>query len=159
MQGIPEQSRFNNARSLSLTPRFSGVCARTVGKNCFNSFFVKPCARSLAFHWIILFLLAHATAALGFTFNVPLISLTNHNTSAYSNYTFVNFGANFGPTSAVDTVGGYINIDSNKMDMSLNPVTPGHVSRMDVHALLPGHPNLRWFAHATPWFGAASHIN
>ena len=104
-------------------------------------------------------LIVHATVAFAFTFNVPLTSLTNHNTSAFSNYTFVNFGANFGPTSAVDTVGGSINIDSNKMDMSLNPITPGHVSKTDVHSLLPGHPNLRWFAHATPWFGTASHIN
>lgn len=112
-----------------------------------------------AVRWIFLCLIAQATAAFGFTFNVPLTSLTNHNTSAFSNYTFVNFGANFGPTSAVDTVGGYINIDSNKMDMSLNPVTPGHVSRMDVHSLIPGHSSLRWFAHATPWFGTSSHIN
>lgn len=103
--------------------------------------------------------MAQATASFAFTFNVPLTSLTNHNTSAFSNYTFVNFGANFGPTSAVDTVGGFINIDSNKMDMSLNPITPGHVSNTDVHKLIPGHSNLRWFAHATPWFGSASHIN
>lgn len=112
-----------------------------------------------ALQWLMVYLLAQATAAFGFTFNVALTSLTNHNTSAYSNYNFVNFGANFGPTSAVNTAGAFINIDSNKMDMSLNPVTPGHVSKTDVHSLIPGHANLRWFAHATPWFGTSSHIN
>ncbi len=106
-----------------------------------------------------LFLLAHSAAVFGFTFNIPIVSLTNHNTSANPAYNFHNFSANFGPTSAVNTVGGFINIDSNKMDMSLNPVTPGHVSKTDVHNLIPSRRDLRWFAHATPWFGTSSHID
>ncbi|HXT13237.1 MAG TPA: DUF2341 domain-containing protein, partial [Candidatus Angelobacter sp.] len=31
-------------------------------------------------------------------------------------------------------------------------------SRMDVHTLIPSRPDLRWFAHATPWFGPGNHI-
>jgi len=27
------------------------------------------------------------------------------------------------------------------------------------HSLIPSRPDLRWFAHATPWFGGGSHIN
>ena len=50
-------------------------------------------------------------------------------------------------------------VDPTKMDESLNPITPGHVSKVDVHSLIPSRPDLRWFAHATPWFGSASHIN
>lgn len=48
-------------------------------------------------------------------------------------------------------------VDPEKMDESLNPVTPGHVSQTDVHTLIPNRPDLRWFAHVTPWFGS-SHI-
>jgi hypothetical protein len=46
--------------------------------------------------WIILALVTQATAAFGLNFNVPLDSLTNHNTSAYPAYNETNFPANFG---------------------------------------------------------------
>lgn len=106
--------------------------------------------------WAIIFLAARAATVFGFNFNVPLVSLTNHNTSAYSNYTAVNFPANFAPTSWVSQAGATIPVNTNLMDMSLNPITPGHVSKMDVHSLIPSRPDLRWFAHATPWFAPGS---
>src|SRR5579862_622275 len=112
-----------------------------------------------AIRWLILFLSAQACTVLGFNFNVPLVSLTNHNTSAFSAYNSNNFSANFGPTSWVSQAGAIINIDPSRMDQSLNPITPGHVSKTDVHKLIPSRPDLRWFAHATPWFGTSSHIN
>ena len=45
--------------------------------------------------------------------------------------------------------------------MSLNPVTPGHVSNVNVHTLIPSRPELRWFAHITPWFShpSSNHID
>ena len=46
----------------------------------------------------------------------------------------------------------YLNSNPNLCDLSLNPVTPGHVSSVDVHALIPSRPDLRWFTHLTPWF-------
>lgn len=107
----------------------------------------------------VLWLIAQAVTAFGFNFNVPLVSLTNHNTSAFSLYNSNNFSANFGPTSWVSQAGAIINIDPGRMDQSLNPITPGHVSKTDVHSLIPSRPGLRWFAHATPWFGTSSHIN
>ncbi len=92
-------------------------------------------------------------------FNIPLSSLTNHNTSAYSAYNQANFGANFGTSTWITQSGTTMPVDPTKMDESLNPVTPGHVSKSDVHSLIPSRPDLRWFAHATPWFGSSSHIN
>lgn len=112
-----------------------------------------------ATRWLVVFLMAQTATVFGFTFNVPLISLTNHNTSAFSNYTALTYPANFGPTSWVSQAGAIIQINSNLMDQSLNPITPGHVSSVNVHTLIPGSPNLRWFAHATPWFGSSSHID
>ncbi len=112
-----------------------------------------------ALQWIILFLMAHATTVFGLNFNVTLVSLTNHNTSAYSNYTENTYGANFGTTSWINQDGATMAIDPTQMDESLNPITPGHVSHTDVHTLIPSRPNLRWFAHATPWFGTSSHID
>src|SRR5580765_3009476 len=108
---------------------------------------------------VLLCLVGHATAALGVNFNVPLVSLTNHNTSANPAYNAFNFSANFGPTSWVSQAGAIIPVDTNKMDQSLNPITPGHVSKTDVHTLIPSRPDLRWFAHATPWFGPNNHID
>jgi hypothetical protein len=104
-------------------------------------------------------LMVHASAAFGLVFNVPFASLTNHNTSAYAAYNSNNFPANFGTTSWVNQNGATISVDPTKMDESLNPITPGHVSKTDVHTLIPSRPDLRWFAHATPWFGTSSHIN
>ena len=105
---------------------------------------------------LILFLVAQVSTVLGLNFNVPLYSLTNHNTSACSNYS-PQFGGlvsqNFGSTSVVDTSGDTININPNLVDMSLNPVTPGHVSHVDVHTLIPSRPDLRWFANGTCWWG------
>jgi regulation of enolase protein 1 (concanavalin A-like superfamily) len=60
---------------------------------------------------------------------------------------------NFGPTSVVDTNLDTININSNLVDKSLNSVTPGHVSHVDVHTLIPSRPDLRWFANGTCWWG------
>jgi hypothetical protein len=109
--------------------------------------------------WAFLCLITQATTVWGISFNVALVSLTNHNTSAFSAYNSNNFSANFGPTSWVSQSGATIPVDPAKMDESLNPVTPGHVSKTDVHTLIPSRPDLRWFAHATPWFGPNNHIN
>ncbi|HTV61233.1 MAG TPA: hypothetical protein VMH30_01550, partial [Verrucomicrobiae bacterium] len=107
-----------------------------------------------------LWLIVPASSVFGLNFNVTLESLTNHNTSAYPAYNQANFPANFGTRSWVSQNGATIAVDPSQMDESLNPVTPGHVSGMDVHTLIPGRPDLRWFAHATPWFGSgSSHIN
>lgn len=115
--------------------------------------------RLRAFSWVVLCLLVHSASVFGLNFNIPLSSLTNHNTSASAAYNSNNFGANFGPTTWVNQNGMTMAIDATKMDESLNPITPGHVSKSDVHTLIPNRPDLRWFAHATPWFGNASHIN
>src|ERR1039457_750569 len=109
--------------------------------------------------WVILCLMAQATTVFGLNFNVTLASLTNHNTSAYAAYNQANFAANFGTSTWVNQNGTTNAVDPTKMDESLNPITPGHVSKTDVHTLIPSRPDLRWFAHATPWFGSGSHIN
>jgi len=108
---------------------------------------------------LLLALLALCPAAYGLNFNIALASLTNHNTSAYPAYNQANFPANFGTTTWINPDGQTIPVDPTQADESLNPVTPGHVSSTDVHTLIPSRPNLRWFAHATPWFGTSSHIN
>ena len=112
-----------------------------------------------ALPWVILCLMARATTVFGLNFNVTLASLTNHNTSAYAAYNEANFAANFGTTTWINQDGTTMAVDPTKMDESLNPITPGHVSKTDVHTLIPSRPGLRWFAHATPWFGTSSHIN
>lgn len=86
-------------------------------------------------------------------FNIKLASLTEHNTSAFSNYSQSQFPANFGTTSYVSRT-QTINIDPAKMDMSMNPATPAHVSGTDIHTLIPSRPDLRWFAHLMPWWGS-----
>jgi Concanavalin A-like lectin/glucanases superfamily/Domain of unknown function (DUF2341) len=108
---------------------------------------------------MMFYLIAQATPVLGLSFNVSLASLTNHNTSANAGYNQANFGANFGTTTWVNQNGTTMPVDPTKMDESLNPITPCHVSKMDVHTLIPSRPDLRWFAHATPWFGSSSHID
>ncbi len=112
-----------------------------------------------ALPWLLLGLLALGPAAYGLNFNIALASLTNHNTSANSAYNQANFPANFGTSTWVNQNGQTIPVDPTQADESLNPVTPGHVSSTDVHSLVPSRPDLRWFAHATPWFGGSSHIN
>ncbi len=102
--------------------------------------------------------LAGQSAVAALHFDVPLASLTHHNTSAYDAYNQASFPANFGTATWINPDGETMRVDPGKMDESLNPVTPGHVSQMDVHTLIPSRPDLRWFAHATPWFGS-SHIN
>ena len=94
-------------------------------------------------------------------FDVPLASLTAHNTSASPSYDQSHFPANFGTSSWVSQSGATVAVDPSRMDMSMNPVTPGHVSGMNVHTLIPSRPDLRWFAHITPWFrtGGGSHID
>jgi hypothetical protein len=111
------------------------------------------------FQWIVVYFLFHNAAAFALDFDVTLASLTNHNTSAYVAYNEANFAANFGTTTWVNQNGTTMPVDPTLWDESLNPVTPGHVSKMDVHTLIPSRPDLRWFAHATPWFGSSSHIN
>jgi hypothetical protein len=109
---------------------------------------------------MVLCLLARATTVFGqLNFDITLDSLTNHNTSAYSNYTEFTFGGNFGASTWIDTNGDTQVIDPALVDESLNPVTPGHVSHVDVHTLIPGRPDLRWFANGTCWFGESSHID
>ena len=44
-------------------------------------------------------------------------------------------------------------VDPTKMDESVDPITPGHVSHTDVHTLIPSRPDLRWFANGTCWLG------
>jgi hypothetical protein len=109
---------------------------------------------------IVLCLLARATTVFGqLNFDITLNSLTNHNTSAYSNYTENTFGENFGDTTWLDTNDDTEVINPALVDESLNPVTPGHVSHVDVHTLIPSRPDLRWFANGTCWFGESSHID
>src|SRR3984885_2216613 len=119
----------------------------------------KMATRSSVLRWLVVGVMAQAVAAFGLTFNVSLSSLTNHNMSAYPAYNETNFGANFGTTTWVNQNGATMPVDPTQMDESLNPITPGHVSKMDVHTLIPSRPDLRWFAHATPWFGTSSHID
>ena len=111
-----------------------------------------------AFPWAILCLMAQVTIVFGADFNVTLASLTNHNTSAYAAYNQANFAANFGTTAWINQDGTTMAVDPTKMDESLNPITPGHVSHTDVHTLIPSRPDLRWFANGTCWFGESSHI-
>jgi hypothetical protein len=115
--------------------------------------------RSCALLGVTFGLFIHASSALALNFNVTLASLTNHNTSAYSAYNQANFSANFGTNTWVSQDGTMMPVDPTKVDESLNAITPGHVSKTDVHTLIPSRPDLRWFAHATPWFGNASHID
>jgi hypothetical protein len=107
----------------------------------------------------MLLMMVQAATVFGLSFNVALNSLTNHNTSANPAYNEANFAANFGTTTWISQSGATMAVDPTKMDESLNPITPGHVSKTDVHTLVPSRPDLRWFAHATPWFGTSSHIN
>jgi hypothetical protein len=113
------------------------------------------------FHYLIILacLMAQVPGLFALNFNVTLSSLTNHNTSAYAAYNQANFSANFGTSTWVSQDGTTMPVDPTQMDMSLNSITPGHVSKTDVHTLIPSRPDLRWFAHATPWFGSASHID
>ena len=102
--------------------------------------------------------MVQATTLFGLNFNVPLASLTNHNTSAYPAYNETNFAANFGTNCWINQNGTTMPVDPTLMDESLNPNTPGHVSHTDVHTLIPSRPDLRWFANGTCWFGTSSHI-
>ena len=94
--------------------------------------------------------------------NVDVAGLSAHDTSANAAYDQAHFAANFGTTTWISQSGTTLTIDPTKVDMSMNPVTPGHVSNVDVHALLPSHPGLKWFAHITPWFrlgGGGGHVD
>ena len=75
--------------------------------------------------------MAQATVGFGVSFNVPLTSLTNHNTSANAAYNQSNYGANFGTTTWVNVdpypTGTQAPVNPSLMDKSLNPITPGHV--------------------------------
>jgi hypothetical protein len=123
---------------------------------------IKHRISDTALRWfgvVCFFFAFHSTTARALNFNVTLASLTNHNTSAYGAYNEANFPANFGTTTWVNQNGTTMPVDPTQYDESLNAVTPGHVSKEDVHLLIPSRLDLRWFAHATPWFGNSSHIN
>ena len=92
---------------------------------------------------------------------VVLADLVAHNTSASATYDRAHFPANFGSATWVSQAGETLPVDPSAADLSLNPVTPAHVSTVDVHSLLPSRPDLRWFAHITPWFkaGGGNHID
>jgi hypothetical protein len=83
---------------------------------------------------------------------------TGHNSSAYSKYNAANFAANFTGTTWVNNTGTTASVDSTKSDDSINPVTPAHVSRTDVHAYFPANSSIPVYAHITPWFGHAGHV-
>jgi hypothetical protein len=91
----------------------------------------------------------------GSSSSLTIASLTAHNTSAYPSYNQINFPPNFGTTSYVSQT-QTVKIDPTKMDISMNPVTPGHVSRTNVHSLIPKRPDLRWFAHVLSWWNGFS---
>lgn len=88
-----------------------------------------------------------------------ITAIMGHNTSANPAYNQTNFGANFGTTTWISQSGETMQVDPSKMDLSLNPITPGRVSNVNVHTLIPSRPDLRWFAHIVPWFGQSNHIN
>ncbi len=89
-------------------------------------------------------------------FSIPIASLVNHNTAASPAYNQETCPANFGTSSAISST-ARLKVNPKLWDRSLNPVTPGHVSSVDVHTLIPSRPDLRWFAHLTPWFIPGSH--
>lgn len=93
------------------------------------------------------------------TSTTPIAAITGHNTSASAAYNQAGFAANFGTSTWISQAGATMAVDPSKMDLSLNPITPAHVSHVDVHTLVPSRPDLRWFAHATPWFGPSNHID
>jgi len=102
------------------------------------------------------------TATCDDTATIPIAGLTAHNTSASPTYDRTHFGANFGPSTWITQAGATMPVDPDRFDMSLNPVTPGHVSAVDVHTLIPSRPDLKWFAHVVPWFhtpGGVNHID
>jgi len=103
---------------------------------------------------MILCLLVLAPAVFGqLSFNVTIASLTNNNTSAFTNYNKSTYGANFSGSTIVTPNGNTLPIDANLMDDSLNPVSPGNVSHVSVHNLISSNPKLRWFANSLGWFG------
>lgn len=104
---------------------------------------------------------AGADAAVCIAPRVAIDSVLAHNTSASATYDQAHFPDNFGTTTWVAQSGETLAIDPATMDRSLNPVTPAHVSAVDVHTLVPSRPDLRWFAHLTPWFraGGGNHID
>ncbi|HTR49813.1 MAG TPA: hypothetical protein VMJ10_03835 [Kofleriaceae bacterium] len=88
--------------------------------------------------------------------------LLAHNTSANAAYDAAHFPANFGSATWISQAGATMPVDPAAADLSLNAVTPGHVSNVDVHTLIPSRPDLRWFAHVVPWFrggGGGGHID
>lgn len=90
---------------------------------------------------------------------VPIASLTAHNTSAYSGYNQTNFPNNFGTASFVDNTDTIV-ADPTKTDLSLQAVSPGHVSNTDVHKLIPNRPDLKWFIHLMAgWWGSGQPVN
>src|SRR5262249_19859032 len=82
--------------------------------------------------------------------------------SASPTYDRAHFGANFGTATWIAQSGATAPVDPALEDLSNNPITPGHVSSVDVHRLVPSRPDLRWFAHVVPWFrggGGGGHID
>ncbi|MGE5180923.1 MAG: hypothetical protein ACM31C_02625 [Acidobacteriota bacterium] len=104
---------------------------------------------------------AAADACTAPAYDVSLAERMAHDTSANPAYDRAHFAANFGSATWISQAGATIAVDPDRADMSLNPVTPGHVSSVDVHTLIPSRPDLRWFAHSVPWFkpGGGNHID
>jgi hypothetical protein len=103
----------------------------------------------------------------------PAVSLTTaslsaHNTSANPAYNQTNFNtpnpaglnvANFTPaTTNIGPGPTTMATDPTKQDRSLNPVTPGHVSHVNVHSLIPSptHATDIWLMHSMTWWGTSN---
>lgn len=82
-------------------------------------------------------------------------SQTGHNTAAFTPYNKANFSKNFLGITDTDQDGTQASVDSTKMDDSLNPITPGHVSHEDIHKILPTHLTKKHYAHFVPFKGNA----
>jgi hypothetical protein len=84
-----------------------------------------------------------------------------HNTSANSAYNETDFAANFGTSTWVNNTGSTISVDPTQYDLSLNAITPCHVSPVSIKTLIPSYSG-KWYAHLTPWFhsgGGGGHID
>lgn len=102
----------------------------------------------------------------GLSFPILVSSLTAHNTTANPAYNQTNFNtpnpaglnvANFTPAVTSIYPSQSVPTDPNVQDRSLNPVTPGHVSHVNVHTLIPSHPSTDiWLMHSQTWWGTSN---
>jgi hypothetical protein len=84
-----------------------------------------------------------------------IAAYTAHNTSACAAYNQTTHSANFGTTTWVDTSGTTLTVNPAVEDLSLVPITPGHVSPVSVKTLIPSFTG-KWYAHLNPWFGTGT---